>query len=62
MRTTKQSLGIVCAALVLAGANTPQALAQPAPDVPARDWYPEGYQDLRIAAAQQVETFPEELF
>lgn len=62
MRTTKRSSGIACAALLLAGANTPQALAQPAPDVPARDWYPEGYHDLRIAAAQQVATFPEELF
>jgi hypothetical protein len=33
-------------------------LAQPAGSIPNQAWYPQGYLDLREAAALQVETFP----
>jgi hypothetical protein len=61
MRKTNSLLTIACTALIGLGALPSGALAQPAQSrtvIPDQEWYPDGYLDLRIVAAQQLEEFP----
>lgn len=46
-----------CVAAIGLAASVP-ALAQEASDIPNQSWYPEGYRDLKAAAASQHEAFP----
>jgi hypothetical protein len=62
MARTNCNLGAAAGILLVLQSTAPAALAQQVADVPDRDWYPEGYHDLRVAAAEQVETFAEPLF
>jgi hypothetical protein len=52
---TPLAAGLLSLALVPA-----ETVAQQPPGIPDQSWYPEGYRDLRIAAALQAETFPRE--
>jgi hypothetical protein len=53
----KTKMPLLAGLLALALLPSP-ATAQSAPAIPDQAWYPEGYRDLRIAAALQAETFP----
>jgi hypothetical protein len=49
---------LLAAGLLSLALASAEAAAQPAPAIPDQSWYPEGYRDLRIAAALQAQTFP----
>ena len=61
MKITSPFLRLAGAVLLGRPAFPSAVLAQPAPAVADQPWYPDGYRDLRIAAALQAETFPREL-
>jgi len=58
----KRLLGAAAALLLAQEIVISPSFAQSVTEVTDRDWYPEGYLDLRIAAAEQVETFAEPIF
>lgn len=49
---------LTAAALFAVAGYASQAVAQPAQEIADQEWYPEGYLDLKNAAARQIETFP----